>query len=248
MILCGKCKTQVDDASVFCPNCGAAVGANRTPIDSNVEHGVLRRLERHVFFRIARGFSWVIALLAAVGLGFAVILIIPNATKLLGGDTKVGAEDIRAAIEAAKRGRSYDAGQEEGGKIDPKLRARVDEAMYEIIALMPASLQQDASIENMRQSLRYRVASLDTIKEKTGALHEVAQVLAQFPESERIGALDVYFEIKTQKVAQVLGEKLEAGAAVAKHGFVIMAAIITITLVSMILVLLSIERNTRQEA
>lgn len=247
MTRCRQCGEQVDDAGEFCPHCGGPMSKGRPSALTAAEDGVLRRFERQVFFRIARGFSWVVALLAAIGFGFAVALIIPNAAKLLGGDTEVRADDIRAAIDAAKRGRSYDAGQTEGGRIEPKLRAKLDEAMYEIVALMPANLQRESNIEDMRRSLRRGVAPLDTIEEKVGALRELAQLLKQFPEGERLDSLEVYFEVKIEKERKVREEKLAAGAAVAKNAYFLISAVITITLVSMILVLLSVERNTRKE-
>lgn len=245
---CGKCGAQVDDASGFCPNCGAAVEPSEIAHESVKEPGVLRRVERNVFFRIARGFSWFIALWAALGLAASVALIVPSAAKVLGGDTSVRADEIRFAIEADKHGRSYDSSQVESGKIDPKLRARLDEAVYEIIALMPPEFQKEASIESLRQVIRNGVAPLSGTDEKIGPLRELSQLLKQFPDTERAAVLNVYFDLKLQKVAKLVEEKASASVAVSKYGFVIIAAIITITLVSMILVLLSIERNTRGEA
>jgi len=209
---------------------------------------MLQRFERKVFFRIARVFSWIIAFVAACGLGIALMLMFPTAATLVGGDTKVRGEDIRAALDAQKRGNTYRPGVPESSRIDPKMRAKLDEAMYEIITLMPAELQKESNIEKMRQALRRGVADIETIEEKIDALHELSEVLKQFPENERVDSLDVYFEVKASKYERVQIAKAKASTAIAINIMYIISSIITITLVSMILVSLAIERNTRKPA
>ena len=43
MTVCGKCRAEIDEASVFCPNCGVALGEDRSPTERMMEQRALSK-------------------------------------------------------------------------------------------------------------------------------------------------------------------------------------------------------------
>jgi hypothetical protein len=252
MAVCSQCKARIEEGSEFCPDCGATV--ERAAPDISPRQGFVGRVEQNVYFKIARDYAWLIVFGSVLGLGISIFLLAPAALDLWsGGDTKVSPDDIRAAMAAREQPRGRAQPIEE--RIDPARLASLDRAIYEIIELLPREQQQSGpfgrvaivklEIENLRSFIKERVRNLPSIDDQIAALHELKSAIVVFPETERFTAIDKFFEVKAAKNMAIESKKATAATKLQTGVLAILSAISIITLGSMILVLLAVERNTR---
>jgi len=252
MRTCAQCSATVADGSSFCQECGAVI-ETLTPKTSPQETFV-GRVERNIYFKIARGYAWLIVFLSVVGLGFAIFSLAPSALDLWsGGDTKVTSEDIRTAMAAQQTaGRA----QQVIERIDPARLASLDRAIYELIELLPREQQRrdvfgrstivKLEIEELRRFIKDRVGTLQSIEIQIAVLGEIKGAIVVFPEADRFTAIDKFFEVKAAKNMAIETRKAAAVAKLQTGFMAILSGISIITLGSMILVLLAVERNTRR--
>ncbi|HEX3095273.1 MAG TPA: zinc ribbon domain-containing protein [Candidatus Angelobacter sp.] len=254
-MFCENCGQSVSDNVAQCPHChqatgavaafggaGAAAVAVRSPIGATQKNtpSALSRVEQSIYFRFARGFSWFLLILIGLGILRIVIALAPVLIQTFGSSTTVNAQELRQAGSAPQR--SF--GQEEP-EIDPSEMARLDQAAYEIIQLLPPNARQN-NIDDLRAQVRSSAANLaKEHKEQLAILEELRDDLKALPEGERPNAANVYFLVKGQKIHLDQAKKEEGKQNLIILGASLLSSIALLTFVTMILVLLSIERNTR---
>ena len=87
MVECPNCHNMVEEGK-FCSICSKSLAPPPvpspttrdpvpTPAPDAAPEGVMSRVEKKVFFKIARGYAWLIAFIAALGLAFAITRVVP---------------------------------------------------------------------------------------------------------------------------------------------------------------------------
>ena len=245
MTFCTKCGTQNDEASGFCQNCGAKIG--EAIEEALPEKGIMSKIEQSVYFRIARGSAWFFLLLAVVALVVTIVYLFPTATQLFGGNTKVSKDEIRTAIEADKTRKPFVLDSVKPKKFDPELMAKLDKEIYHVIVLLPSDVQnQYGGVDRMRDEFKDGIGYLENIKDKITLLQEMRSVIKEIPEVDRLAAVGKYLELKQRKEYELQQRKADAKTKLSAMYTVIISLIAIITSITMILVLLAIERNTRK--
>ena len=172
---------------------------------------------------------------------------IPGISPLIKTDINVSPDEIKSALLAKKEGKNP---LEEGitnKKLDPELMARLDKEIYELILLLPKKSQDEEGVERLRGAIKGRIARYPSMKEKVKTLKELKIALPKFVETEKVEAFNIYFNLKTEKENAIALGRTEALIKIATAGTTCFAFIMTISVISLILVLLAIERNTRKQ-
>ena len=256
-MFCGNCGQSIADTLAECPYCreatgavtsssttGAAAVAVRAPIAAQkVAASKLSRVEQGVYFRFARGFSWFLLVVVTLGILRIVIALAPVVVQMFGSSTSVSSQELGSFNPA--QGRAL--GQQEEEEMDPSQMARLDQAAYEIIQVLPPNERQN--VDYLRGQIKGQAANLGkNYKEQLAILEELRDDLKALPETQRVNAANVYFLVKGQKIRLDRTKKEEAEKDLMVLGASLLSTIALLTFVTMILVLLSIERNTRLSA
>lgn len=245
MTYCPKCGEKIEKGSVFCQSCGELIEKKLTA-GAMPKTGMLSRFEQSIYFRIARGFAWVILFVTTISLIYYMISLAPTALDLFGGETRVSQDDIRKAMEAEKRRGSIIHEEPVKEKIDPELLAKLDKEIYELFNLMPPDAQKQFNIEGFRSYVKNSVTYIARTQDRIALIKEAKEIIKDFSVTERWDALGKFFGLKGEKEMTVKNRKELAKATLLENSIYILSGIIIITLFSMILVLLAVERNTRK--
>jgi hypothetical protein len=210
--------------------------------------GVMGQIERAVYFRVARVFSWVLLVAAIAGFLYSIVLAVGSIGDLWGGKQSVSVEEVKAAMAS---GHAPNAEQQDEASVsvesDPKLIGEYETELAQFVLLIPQEERRryggdDQTREQFKQVFQQIAVGK---KSQVTAVREAKDLLSQIAEKERAGAFNYFIRIKQVKEQQAEAKKLEAkGKFVYLGGATLMTAML-ITLVSMVLVLLAIERNTR---
>lgn len=242
MTFCIKCGEKVEYGSGFCQICGTVV-ENKIDFESMPKKGLVRKIEQTFFFKIARIFAWFIAAFATIGFIVSVIYVIKTAPQAFIGRAKVSQEEVRRYIERDRFRNEY-----ETEIISPEHRARLDKEIYELIELLPSDMRtSDREIESLRSHIRNMLARWRSINDKLTAIREANSMLNNFSMEQRAAAMGSFFTIKAEKEAIMEVRKAEARTNLKIWAGTMLAMIYTITMITMILVALAIERNTRKK-
>ena len=256
---CTSCGLPLEPGSTFCQNCGTAITAAapaHAPASQAAQSGVMSRVERAVYFRVARVFSWVLLVAAIIGFLYSVALAIGSIGDLGGGKQSVSAEEVKAAIAS---GRAPNAAQGEASvaeESDPKLIGEYETELAKFVLFLPQDERSrfggdDQAREQLKQVFQQIAVGK---KNQITAVREARDLLSQFPEKERFksaggrpagGVFEAFIVLKQMKAQQAAAKKLEAQQKFLYLGGATLSTAMLITLVSMVLVLLAIERNTR---
>jgi hypothetical protein len=244
MVFCTKCGGTIEEGSSFCQSCGTPV-EGKIAFEAMPKKGLMSRIEQTIYFRIARVFSWLIAALATIGLIISVIYIAKTVPQVLAGSVKVSQEEVRNAIaEKSERRVQYEMETE---RISPELLAKLDKEIYELIYLLPKDMQaEEWDVERLRGIIRNSIASWEGLKDKLTVIQEARALLKNFSEEQRADAMYKFFAIKAEKENIIKARKAEALKNLGIWAGIMLAMIYTITMISMILVALAVERNTRK--
>jgi zinc-ribbon domain len=255
---CENCGKEIADTVPVCPHCGQATGASSAPgpapaatgpgrgaarLVSEQSSSLLSRAEKAVYFRLARGFSWVLLIVITLGLIVNVILIVPEISQAVGPSISVGPQDLDRAMSSPS---SLQSGSDQGeASLNPAEMAQLDEVAYEIVKLLPAA-RNNANVDYWRAQIRGLAANLSNErKEQLAILQELRDDLREVPESQRQQAINTYFNLKARVIQEAQNKKQAAQQKLVFSGASLVSGIVLLTLVTMILVLLSVERNTR---
>ena len=250
---CVSCGTKLEPADTFCQNCGTQVAAPQSPTTGSSttsalspESSVVGRIERAVYVRIARGFSWVLTVVALAGFFYSLVSALQSVGDLIGTQRSVSAAEVQASIANRRDGRGNQLSNEET-VTDPRLVGEYETALAELVNLLPLDIRgQMGGDDGARNQLRSRISPLGKeIKERISVAKEAKGVLQSFPAKEMGVALLGFAELKQQKYEEAEMRKKAAEMKFLYLGGALMSTAILITLVSMILVLLAVERNTR---
>ncbi|MDP2028168.1 MAG: hypothetical protein Q8K12_00815 [Thiobacillus sp.] len=189
---------------------------------------------------------------AIAGFLYSVALAIGSMGDLMGDKQSVSKEEVRAAIAS---GRAPNAALQAEASVaeesDPKLIGEYETELAQFVLLLP---QEDRSRsggdDQMREQSKRAFQQIAVGKKnQITAVREARDLLSQFPEKERLGteggAFKAFIELKQIKAQQAEAKKLEAQQKFLYLGGATLSTAMLITLVSMVLVLLTIERNTR---
>lgn len=243
MVFCTKCGETTEEGSSFCQSCGTPI-EGKIAFEAMPKKSLMSRIEQTIYFRIARVFSWLIAALGTIGLIISVIHIAKTIPQVFGKSVKVSQEEVRNAI-AEKSDRRFQY-LLETEKISPKLLAKLDKEIYELIYLLPKDMQTEWGVEELRNVIRDGVAPWESIKGKLTVIEEARALLKNFSGEQRADAMYKFFAIKAEKENTIKARKADALKNLGIWAGIMLATIYTITMVSMILVAFAIERNTRK--
>lgn len=110
---CPECGANNKEVVGFFEGCGKDLKSSTTaysarenilPISDN---GVISSIEKKVYFKIARGFAWLILFIASLSLIGSIVYLIVLLPSVIGGTTKVSKDEINIAITEEERGRAY---------------------------------------------------------------------------------------------------------------------------------------------
>jgi hypothetical protein len=252
-MFCENCGKSIADTLAECPYCHEATGgvtasgptgtaavAVRAPIAAQkAPRSKLSRVEQSVYFRFARGFSWFLLIVISLGVIRLLFALAPVMIQMFGSSTAVSAEELGRVNSSQQRV----FGQEEE-EMDPSQMARLDQAAYEIIQLYPPNERQN--LEYLRAQIKGPASNLAKgYKDQLAILEELRDDLKALPDAQRSNAAMVYFNVKGQKIRLDQAKKEEGKQNLTILGASLLSLIALLTFVTIILVLLSIERNTR---
>lgn len=256
-MFCESCGQSISDHVSRCPHCGestgVAVSSGQTavaavavrapqpkPAGQSRSSG-LTRAEQTVYFRLARGFSWFLLIVITVAMVLVAIRLIPVLTQFVGTSTGVSASDLTQAMSSPRA-----FGSEEENELNPAEMAQLDQAAYEIIQLLPAEMRPSGSVDYLRGQIKNSVGNLSNErKEQMTFLQELRDDLRAIPEAQRAKAFGSYFGVKSQKIQLDRAKKEKAKESLVLLGSSMLSGVALLTFITMILVLMSIERNTR---
>lgn len=248
---CTSCGLPLEPGSTFCQNCGAAVttaAPTSAPASQAAQSGVMSRIERAVYFRVARVFSWVLLVAAIAGFLYSVASSVGSLGDLMGGKQSVSKEEVQAVIAS---GHAPDAAQQDEAGVaegsDPKLIGEFETELAKLVLLWPQETRdKNGGDDNTRNALRQMFQRIEPrLKNQIVVVKETHDMLSKFDEKDRGKAFEAFFQIKQSKEQVAEARKVEAKAKFVYLGGATLATAMLITLVSMVLVLLTIERNTR---
>ncbi len=245
---CASCGTKLEPGATFCQNCGTSVTATPLPTQSSSSpSSFLGRFEYAVYFRIARAFSWVLMVVALGGFFYALGSALLSAGDLFGTRSSVSEGEVRASIANAKAGQGNQPSRGRETTTDPRLVGEYETVLAELVNLLPPDLRRKLGGDDAtRNGLRSDFSSLGkNIGERISVAKEAKGVLQGFSSQDMEVAFANFIGVKHEKENAAEMRKAEAKEKFLYLGGALLSTAILITLVSMILVLLAIERNTR---
>lgn len=256
---CTSCGLPLEPGSTFCQNCGTAVTTAApalAPVSQAAQSGVMSRVERAVYFRVSRVFSWVLLVAAIAGFLYSVASAIGSMGDLMGGKQSVSKEEVQALIAEVRTSNGVKQDKVSvAEESDPKLIGEYETELAKFVLLFPQELRQKlGGDDRVREELKKPFQEMASGKKnQIAAVREAYDLISQFPEKERmrgddsrdLGAFEVFIGLKQDKAREAAAKKLEAQQKFLYLGGATLSTAMLITLVSMVLVLLTIERNTR---
>lgn len=243
---CTSCGNALEAGSTFCQNCGTAVTTNVSGTLAAPD-GVMGRVERAVYFRVARVFSWVLLVAAIIGFFYSVALAIGSMGDLMGGKENVSKAEIESAIASGRRSAAPQNEATVAEESDPKLIGEYETALAQLVLLFPQEERKKfGSDDRVREVLKQSIQQIAQGKRKQiVTVNDARDLLGQIEEKDRPQAFQYFIRLTQHKEQLAAAKQAEAKAKFAYLGGAALMTAMLITLVSMVLVLLTIERNTR---
>ena len=260
-MFCLKCGAENEEESSYCQDCGALLKKEETkfsiPSTSELrpDFGLVAKVERSIYFKIARGFTWLVIFIATIALIFTLL----NAggvlsTLYLKKSDVVSREDVLSALEQKnKRTRSNQGSPEErDNAVDinllNKLNAEVNNTLYFLFTKDAQIYLSEQDYEIGRQNISNLLSHLAGINDRIAVLKDLREKVKGIGKTkEKIGeAIDSYITLKVQKEEMANIALVQKYLELKTMGWVILATLIFISLATISLVLMAIERNTRR--
>ena len=253
MTKCNKCGAMNDVASEFCQSCGTSTTSLPPREQVAPQNGLLSKIEQSIYFRIARGFAWFLLVLSLIGFVGAGFIAAGAAREYFKGQETVSMADVKVAIATSKANRSNRAKGEATpeAQLDPKAEGSLATEIAELFNLLSVEDQQTVGGKEIfrKQMLEMatEVKGTNNAYEQIESIREVKKFVREFlPQSERLLAIQFFIGLRTDSVKKAESRKAEARANLMYSGGAVFSAAAIITLLTMVLVLLAIDRNTRK--
>ena len=260
-MFCENCGKNIPDTAGTCPYCGQSTGVSPAPSPPSAalaagpssralvegeRRSLLSQAEKAVYFRLARGFAWFLLVVVTLGLIVDLVILVPEVLQAVWASSSVSPKEMERAIASPPAAL---ATSEQGeAELNPAELARLDQMAYEIINLLPPDSRPQAreQVDSLRGGIRNSAANLAKERnEQLAILRELRENLGDIPEAQRLKAFGTYFRLKSQAIGRSVAKKEAAKAELMTSGGALITGIALLTMVTMILVSLSIERNTR---
>lgn len=260
MINCpnAKCRGENEEGSEFCQHCGEslrlATGEPQVPRSRHKGLGVsaqgaVVKIERSVWFRIARGFAWLILILSLLGLIGGVVFCARSAGQYFKGEETISGAEVKALIDRRKAGAPGVEGSEAGSvRLDSKAEGQLTTEAIDIFNLLPLESQnRPGGKEEVRSLLVMSATRIQggDVNAQVSFLQEMKRVLAELQPQDRPDGIGAFLQLKRKNKDEAAAKKALAGTELMVSAGVVWSLVTLITLVSMVLALLAIERNTR---
>ena len=255
MTKCNQCGAMNDVASEFCQSCGTSLLTTSLPPREQAEpqKGLLSKIEQSIYFRIARGFAWFLLVFSLLGLVGAGFIAAGAAREYFKGQETVSMADVKVAIAASKANSNNRAKGEAAqvAQLDPKAEGMLTTEIAELFNLLAAEDQETVGgKEKFRKSMLEMAAEVkgtNNAYEQIESIQEVKKFVREFlPQSERLLAIQFFIGLRMDSMKKAESRKAEARANLMYSGGAVFSAAAIITLLTMVLVLLAIDRNTRK--
>jgi hypothetical protein len=258
---CPECGTKNEDDSIFCQDCGFKFPKENSdqaipPFpEIRKDIGFTGRVERSVYFKIARGFTWVVILIATIALIITSISAGGTlSTLFLKKSNGVSREDVLAALDQKnKRGQKMQvASDEEDSKVDinllNKLNAEINNTLYLLFTKEAQIRLTEQEYEFGRQQISNELTHWKDFNERISLLKDLREKVKGIGKTKEniMEAIGFYLSLKGQKEEMTKTAQLQKYAELQKMGWFILASLIFISLATISLVLMAIERNTRK--
>ena len=170
---------------------------------------------------------------------------------LLGGKKGVTKDEVQASLDtgrsgSARKNRDTDSVSEDS---DPKLIGEYEAALAQMVLIFPQQDRDQAGgDERLRGLLKQTIQGV--VHGKRGQITlvgEARELVGQFGEKDRKEAFQNFLALRGEKEQLAMQRQTEARANMLYLGGTALATAMLITMLSMVLLLLTIERNTRPE-
>jgi len=260
-MFCHECGAQNEDDSIFCQECGAQFNREETkPLIPKVSEitpdvGIVGKVERSVYFKIARGFTWFVIFIATIVLIFSLINFGEVLSSLyLKKSNVVTRDDVLSALEQ-KNKRTHSSQISPEGRdnaIDINLLNKLNTEIYNTInflftkdALLYLSEQEYEMVrKDISEALTHwkdfnnRIIVIKEIREKVKGIGKTKEKIEE--------AIGTYIGLKIQMEDFAKNSLAEKYVELKTVGIIVMSTLIFISLATISLVLMAIERNTRK--
>jgi hypothetical protein len=263
-MFCQNCGETNDPDSTFCQSCGeslknprASVSAKLTKTDKKdppLNGGFVSRVERGLYFKIARGFTWLLIFIATIAFFGSLFFLIPNISSLYfqrGSD--ISREEIAQLLDKNKKP-SFNQSVQPKETIDVN---QINNLNSEITRLLYALFTEEAQInlpefeiEEGRRAIGQLLSYWPDINTRIKIIKDMKIKLKGIGKTkEQIGNLiEGYVELRTQKEEAAKSAQEKKYTDLLATGQFALGALIFISLATLNLALLAIERNTRKTA
>jgi hypothetical protein len=252
--ICQSCGFSNESANTFCLNCGKVlIGTSAEPAKAaHPDEGKLASVERRVFFSVARTVAWLIAAIALVGMIYAGTKLVPALVAAGTGPKSVTVQELNLAISAGKSGRNVEESiQSSKSEVNASDLAAVDKSIYELLALAPSDqIQRLGGIDAARGWIKGQLAQLEFkgLGDQADFINVARNQVGQVPEADRMLAVQYYFRIAAQHRQEAANRVAAGQSKLTLSAIAFACCAVALMMVSMILVLLAIERNTHSRA
>jgi len=253
MSTCTSCGQQNEPGNAFCLNCGATLTETQATAPREVPGkgiAALAKVERGIYFSVARAVAWILAIVTLLSMVYSAIHLVPAAARVRTSADAVSSADLSAAVAADRSGRQMPSEMESDDEpYSAKDLAQLDQAIYELIQLAPKdAVQQYGGTDGMRTYIKNDLRGLDLpdLDEQIDAVKGAQEAVAGIAEADRFKAIQLYFQMTDQRNAAAKTRAKAGMAQLTAWGIGFVSSAITLMIVSMILVMMAIERNTRR--
>ncbi len=252
-MICPQCGTNNDEDNIFCQNCGTKIIGDRAEkihLNMGSNNGFFAKMEKKVYFKIARVFTWLLLLIASIVFIGLIFYITKKALSITGGNTNVTKEEVQTALAEEEKGRPFIPQVDNKSRLDIELIKRLDSEITDVVYLFPEELRRDErAIEQVKRAIKEHLSYWPDINDRISVVKSLKKEMQGFvgDTKKTFKAVIKFIEIKKAKETHLKGSYESAKLEIKIAMGVLLIMIVIITLGSLVLVLMAIERNTRKQ-